>query len=265
MAVTLIGDINIAYDDVGEGLPVIFIHGSPFNRSMWKAQVEYFRSEYRVVTYDLRGYGETTVVPGKTTLELFANDMAGLLDFLGIAAGVVVGLSTGGQIALEFYRQFPQRVAALVLADTSARAETPQGRQTRYELAERLVREGMYTFAEEFLLRMLAPLTIQQQPEVAARVLTMMRSTHPEGVAAALRGRAERRDYVPLLTAIKTPTLIAVGRDDTFTPVAESELMHNSINSSELVVIDEAGHMPNMEQPGAFNAALELFLKAIAN
>ena len=265
MPAALIRDINIAYDDVGEGLPVIFIHGSPFNRSMWKPQVERFRSEYRVVTYDLRGYGETTVVPGKTTLDIFANDLAGLLNFLGIAPGVVVGLSTGGQIALEFYRQFPQRVSALVLADTSARPESPQGRETRYELAERLVREGMYTFAEEFLLRMLSPLTTQRQPEVAAQVLTMMRTTHPEGVAAALRGRAERRDYLPLLAEIKTPTLIAVGRDDAFTPIAESELMHSGINNSELVVIDEAGHMPNMEQAEAFNEALEQFLKAIAN
>lgn len=264
MPTARISELEIAFDDVGAGKPILFIHGSPFNRSMWRPQVERFSSANRVITYDLRGYGGSTVVSGKTTLEMFAEDAAGLLDFLGITEAVIVGLSTGGQIALEFCRQWPERVSELVLADTSARPETAAGRQTRYALAERLAREGMYTFAGEFVPQMLAPQTIQERPAVAEQVLTMMRTTPPEGVAAALRGRAERRDYVPLLGAIRVPTLVVVGREDTFTTVSEAKVMHKGIAGSRLAIIDGAGHMPPLEQPAAFNAALGEFLNTLA-
>lgn len=263
MPTVRVGDIQMAYDDVGEGLPLILIHGSPFNRSMWRPQVEYFRSQYRLIVPDLRGYGDTTVVAGKTTLEDFAGDIVGLLDYVGVARGVVVGLSMGGLVAQEFYQQFPQRVSCLVLADTYAHKVMPDAQQTRFVTAERIMNEGMQAYAQAFLPKMIAPHTIERQPEIAAQVMSMMANSSVEGVAAALRGRAERRDYVPLLADIAVPTLIVVGRDDEMTPVSDSELMHRSIDGSQLVVIEGAGHLPNLEQTETFNAALGAFLKGI--
>ena len=121
---------------------------------------------------------------------------------------ILAGLSMGGQIALEFYWQFPRRVGALLLADTFAQLDTPSGRQSRLAMADRLEREGMDAYASEVLPKMIAPATIQEQPAVARHVFQMMQRTHPAGAAASLRGRADRRDYTPLLAKIDVPALM---------------------------------------------------------
>src|SRR5215831_15976768 len=121
MATALLNGITIGYDDLGEGPnTLLLVHGHPFNRSMWHPQLAIARDAgWRVVVPDLRGYGETTVVPGKTTLDVFAADLAALLDHLGCDDVALGGLSMGGQIVMEVARQFPQRVRGLVLAATS--------------------------------------------------------------------------------------------------------------------------------------------------
>jgi pimeloyl-ACP methyl ester carboxylesterase len=252
--------ITIGYDDGGSGEPLVLIHGHPFDRSMWRPQAEYFSPRgWRVIVPDLRGYGETTAAPATTVWATFARDVAALLDHLEIASIVLVGLSMGGQIAMEIYRLFPDRVRGLVLADTSPRAETPDGKKARRDLADRLFREGMSAYADEVLPLMITPDNIRAMPDVAGHVLGMMRSTAPEGAAAALRARAERPDYVEMLAGMTVPALIVVGRDDAFTPIGDAELMHERIPGATLAVVEGAGHMPNLECPSAFNAALEAF------
>src|SRR6187399_705864 len=124
-----VGGITVGFDQFGTGSnSLLFIHGHPFNRSMWTPQARAAAAHgWRVVVPDLRGYGETTVVPGTTGLDVFATDLAGLLDHLGIESVVVAGLSMGGQIALEFARQYPQRIKGLVLAATFPESETEEG------------------------------------------------------------------------------------------------------------------------------------------
>lgn len=260
MARLQIEGLTVAYDDVGEGTPILLIHGHPFNRSMWADQVRVLAADRRLITPDLRGYGGTTVSPGKTLLDDFADDLAGVLDHLGVERAVVCGLSMGGQIALEFYRQFPDRALGLVLADTFAQADGPDARRVRLETADRLLAEGMDGYATETLPRMVSPRTIRERPAVAAQVLAMMQSTDPRGAAAALRGRAERADYTGLLAEIGVPTLIVVGSEDEFTPVRDATYMHERIPGAELVVVEGTGHLPNMEAADEFNRALALFL-----
>ena len=261
MSVARIGDVAVVYEDAGQGFPLVLVHGHPFDRSMWREQVRAFSSHYRVITFDLRGYGETTVIPGKTLLEEFARDLAGLLDYLSVTDIVLGGLSMGGQIVLEFYRLFPQRVRALILADTFAQLDTEEGRRARYDTAERLINEGMHAYADEVLPKMIAPRTIDEQPEVAAHVLSMMRGAPPAGAAAALRGRSERPDYTALLSEITVPTLIIVGSDDEYTPVRDAEFMRARIPNCRMVVVKDTGHMPNLERPDEFNRAVSEFLK----
>lgn len=264
MSEMICNGITIGYDDEGTGDPLLLVHGHPFDRSMWRPQVEQFsRTGWRMIAPDLRGYGDTTVVPGTTRWETFAHDLAGLLDQLEIETAVLCGLSMGGQIVMEFHRLFPQRVRGLVLADTSAPAETTDGRRARHELADRLSREGLGRYAEEVLPRMVAPSTIRTLPLVAGHVLGMMRAAPAEGAAAALRGRAGRPDYVDMLPSVAVPTLVVVGRDDDFTPLADAELMHRRIPHSTLVVVDGAGHLPNLERPAKFNAELARFLDSL--
>jgi pimeloyl-ACP methyl ester carboxylesterase len=263
LSTATIANITIGYDDLGQGKPIVLIHGHPFNRSMWAGQVSSLHSTHRVIAPDLRGYGATTVTPGKVTLADHARDIVRLLDYLELEHIILGGLSMGGQIVLEFYWQFPQRVQALILAATFAHLDTPAGRQNRLRMADRLAGEGMAPYAREVLPKMIAPATIQEQPSVASHVLHMMETTPPEGAAAALRGRAERRDYTPLLPQISVPVLILVGSDDAFTSVSEAEKMQRAIPDAQLRVIEGAGHMPNLEREAAFNTALHAWLAAI--
>ncbi|GID28473.1 alpha/beta fold hydrolase [Paractinoplanes brasiliensis] len=264
MSAASVNGITIDYDDTGAGRPLVLVHGHPFDRSMWRPQVEALAgSGWRVITADLRGYGATTVIPGKTPLPVFARDVAGLADHLGIGDFVLGGLSMGGQIVMECYRQFPSRVRALILADTFPRADTGEAQEFRRATAGRIEAEGMTGYAEQNLSKMLAARNVDAMPAVAGHVMTMMTSAPPAGAAAALRGRAERDDYRKLLTTVAVPTLVVVGRDDEFTPVADAEEMHALIPGARLVVVDHAGHLPNLEQPAAFNDALTAFLASL--
>src|SRR5690349_16649772 len=154
MSTAELDGISVAYDDLGSGLPVVLVHGHPFNRTMWRPQAERFSREgYRVITADLRGYGETTVVPGKTGLDVFAADIARLADHLGIERFVLGGLSMGGQIVMDFHRTHPERVAGLLLADTSPQEETEEGKRVRNETADRILDEGIGWYADEVLTK----------------------------------------------------------------------------------------------------------------
>jgi pimeloyl-ACP methyl ester carboxylesterase len=263
MGTAAVNGITIGYDDEGHGPPLVLVHGHPFDRSMWAPQVaEFARSGWRVIAPDLRGYGHSTVVAGTTPLETFARDLAALLDHLEVDDIVLGGLSMGGQIVMECYRQFAHRIRGLLLADTSGQADTDEGRMLRYRTADRLLAEGMAGYADETLATMIAPYNVAALPAVAAHVHAMMAAAPPAGAAAALRGRAARRDYCRLLTGVSVPTLVVVGRDDEFTPVGDAEFMHRRIPDATLAVIDGAGHLPNLEQPAAFNNVLRAFLSA---
>ncbi|GLY51041.1 alpha/beta hydrolase [Lentzea sp. NBRC 102530] len=258
MTTANVNGITIGYDDTGTGDDVlVLVHGHPFDRTMWRPQIEHFsRRGHRVIAADLRGYGESTVVPGITTLDVFANDIAALLDHLDVDRFVLGGLSMGGQIVMQCVQDFPERLTGLILADTFARPETAEGRRNRNAMADRLLDEGMSGYANEVKWKMVA----RHNPEAAEFVAQLMHNAPPEGAAAALRGRAERPDYTETLKSITVPTLVIVGSDDEYTPVEDAEYMHERIATSTLEVVEGAAHMPNVERPEAFNRAVEELL-----
>ncbi|MDT0342335.1 alpha/beta fold hydrolase [Streptomyces litchfieldiae] len=267
MGSATVNGITIEYDDLGPaaGPAIVLVHGHPFHRGMWAPQTAALTAAgWRVIAPDLRGYGGSQVVPGHTPFEVFARDVAALLDLLGVEEAVLGGVSMGGQIVMEFHRLFPERVTGLVLSDTQPVAEDAEGRAFRFAMADRLLAEGMAGYAAEVIDKMLAPYNVTGLPEVAAHVLDMMRSTAPEGAAAALRGRAERPDYRATLRAAAVPALVVVGADDVYTPVADAEAMHALLPDSMLVVIEGAGHLPGLERPEAFNAALRRLTDRLA-
>jgi pimeloyl-ACP methyl ester carboxylesterase len=261
--------IDLAYDDEGQGENVlVLVHGHPFNRSMWRPQIEAVSRNgggWRVIAPDLRGYGASPVIPSTlTTLDVFATDIFALLDRLGITQPVVVaGLSMGGQIAMECARAFRARVRALVLAATFPQAETAEGKENRRKMSERLLREGMDSYAEEVLPKMIAPHNIVALPDIAANVLTMMKATNPAGAASAVRGRGERPSYEATLAAFDRPALVVVGDCDAFTTRADADTMTRLLTRSRLCWMEGVGHMPNLERAEAFNRALLDFLAAL--
>ncbi|MCZ0211263.1 alpha/beta fold hydrolase [Streptomyces sp. UMAF16] len=251
----------LAYADKGpensDRVPLVLVHGHPFDHTMWDPQLAEFSAGRRVIAPDLRGYGASPVTPGTVPLSRHAEDIAELLDHLAVDSFVLAGLSMGGQIVMECHDRFGDRIRGLVLADTFPTAETPEGKRGRNAMADRLLAEGMRGYADEVLEKMVAPYA---DAGVKAHVHRMMTATPPKGAAAALRGRAERPDYRALLTRITVPALVLVGADDTYTPVADAEEMHAALPDSALHVIEGAAHLPNLERPEEFNRHLAAFL-----
>lgn len=256
MPTTTIRGIQLAYDDKGKGQPIVFIHGHPFNRSMWAAQVAYFQDRYRLILPDLRGYGETEVTTPRVMLDEMALDIIHLLDTLAIDKAIFCGLSMGGQILLDLYRLFPQKVQALIIVDSDARGETPETRQQRLAKAAAIEEKGMRQHTEETIHQYIAK-TSMTNPAVYEPLYQMMSNTSPQGAAVAHRGRADRRDHTEMLPTIIAPTLIVVGSEDLFTPVPVARIMSDAIPGAQLAVIDNAGHLPNMEAPAIFNKIVD--------
>ncbi|MFB7586439.1 alpha/beta fold hydrolase [Streptomyces sp. NPDC056169] len=256
--------IPLAYEDRGSGPALLLVHGHPFDHTMWQPQIDRFSRTHRVLAPDLRGYGITPLGarPDFTDLGDFAEDLVDLLGHLKIQECVVAGLSMGGQIAMELHRRHPERVRGLVLADTFPAAETEDGKAARNAMADRLLAGGagaMREYADEVLDRMVAPYNTHAAPHVHR----MMCATDPVGAAAALRGRAERPDYRESLTTVAVPALVVVGRDDTYTPVADAEEMHALLPDSTLAVIERAAHLPNLERPEEFDSVLDSYLRSL--
>ena len=189
-----------------------------------------------------------------------AQDVAALLDHLSVPRATLGALSMGGYVTLAFYKQFASRVRALILADTRAQADTEEGKQNRAKQADKALADGMAGIADAMLPKLLTPETVSKRPEIVKRVRDMMLKTKPEGAAAALRGMAERDDQTSLLSKITVPTLILVGAEDAITPVVDSEKMNERIPGSRLVVLENAGHVSNLERTEEFNDALLGFL-----
>ena len=261
---TSINGVSLAWCEAGNGLAVVFAHGHPFDHTMWEPQVGALSWKYRVITPDLRGYGASEVPVSDTiTLETMATDIRALLDYLHIDRAVVAGLSMGGQVAMAFADLFPERLAGLVLAATFAEGETPEGVEARRAMAERFVREGSVLPGGEMLPRLLAPGSVKRDPAVAVKVFTMIANAPPAGAAAALRGRALRKDYVEPLHKVTVPALIAVGTEDKYVTLERAEKLRGALQGSRLEVFEGVGHMPNLEAPDRFNAVLHEFLAGI--
>ncbi|MBB6131753.1 alpha/beta fold hydrolase [Mucilaginibacter lappiensis] len=252
--------INLVYEDMGTGDVIVFIHGQPFNRSMWNYQSQVFSKTNRLIVPDLRGYGESITTESIVLLDELALDIIYLLNELNISKAVFVGLSMGGQVALEIYRLAPHLVKGLVLADTDARAEDATSYLNRKALAKRLLTDGMESYTTQNIGHYLCKNTFDTKQEVVDHLNTMMINTDAAGAAAVQLGRAERRDHSGILSNIDFPTLIVVGDQDVFTPVSTAEYMQTRISKAELAIIKDAGHMPNMEQPEQFNQLLKNYL-----
>ena len=261
MSVKHIRGIDLVYDDIGQGQPIVFIHGHPFNRSMWTGQLSYFQQKYRLVLPDLRGYGESGLSSPRSMLDEMALDIVCLLDELNIDKAIFCGLSMGGQIVLDLYRLFPQKCKALIIADSDARGETPESRRQRLAKADEIMQNGMTRHTDDTIHQYISASSMKN-PKVYAHLYEMMSKTRPEGAAAAHRGRADRRDHTQMLPHITVPSLIIVGSEDYFTPLPTARIMSDAIPGARLVVVDGTGHLPNMEDPIAFNRALDQFLAA---
>ena len=263
MPIVTVNEVPLNVLDQGHGTPLLLVHGFPVDHTMWQRQMDDLAQEYRVIAPDLRGFGRSPATSGEVLMEQFADDLAVLLDVLGVAEPVVFcGLSMGGYIAWQFWRRHRARLAALVLCDTRALADPPEVAQGRLATAARVLAEGVSLLPETMLQRLFAPVTFDEQPELIAVTRRVMLNTPAAGAAAALRGMAQRPNFTSQLGAIDVPTLALCGEQDAIATVSEMRALAAGIAGAQFLEIPHAGHMAPLENPAPVNAAIRVLLAA---
>ncbi len=244
-------------------IPFLLFHAFPLSSAMWVGEIAGLGTACRLITSDLPGFGRSPRQKDPS-ISGMAREAARLLDGLGIREPVVVGgLSMGGYVTFEFLRQYPERVRALALLSTRAAADTPEGRAKRLKTVEEILAKGLEPFSRAVLPNLVGKTTLSSRSEVCRRVAEMILANAPEGVADALLAMASRRDSTELLGAIRVPTLVVAGDEDTFIRADETQAMASKIPGSRLEVIPQAGHLVNLEQPARFQEILARFLEGI--
>lgn len=248
--------------DQGEGQPaLVLLHAFPLHAGMWAPQIEALSTHTRVVAPDLLGFGASAVPddPDSYSVDGWADQVAGLIEHLGLGPVVLGGLSMGGYVAFAFVRRHRSRLAGLVLADTRPGPDTPEVAERRRNHARQVLDGDLASLRETLLEGLLSEHTRHHRPEVvdATRALT---DQPPAGVVGALSAMLRRSDSTPDLAIIDVPTLVVVGEEDGPSPPAVARAMQGAVPGATLAVLAGAGHLSSLEAPEAFNTALEQHL-----
>lgn len=257
------GDAEICFDVAGSGSPVVLLHPFPVCREFWIPVSGSLSSRYRLIMPDLRGHGDSDLGDGPATMAKHAGDVARVMAAAGVDRAPIVGVSIGGYVIFEFWRQFRGRVSALALCNTKAGADSPEAKAGRLQAADDVLKKGTEVFFEGMLPKVLAETTRRTRPDLVDGALRMMRKMSPEDVAGVQRGMAERPDSIPTARTINVPALIITGDEDTATGVPEAEVMKQNIRGSEMNVVAKAGHYSPWEQPQEVGRLLRQFLDSV--
>lgn len=250
--------VDLFYEAYGEGTPVVFVHGFPFDHSIWMPLVPLLRDQARLILLDLRGFGQSPVTEDVYTMRLMAEDIAHLLDRLEIEKAVIVGHSMGGYVTLSFTQAYPGRVMGLGLVATQAAADNPERRQARLKTAESVTHKGARVVASD-MVKKLTP-----KEELIQSISDMILRTHPTGIVGALKGMAERPDMTGALLGMDVPAVVIAGTADQLISRENLETMAQMLPKGWLVDIPNAGHMLTMEEPQQVADALRQMLDKAA-
>ncbi|MEG8946132.1 alpha/beta fold hydrolase [Rosettibacter firmus] len=240
---------------------IIFVHGFPFDHTMWNNQIEALKDEYYCVAYDVRGLGESYVGDGQYTMEFYVDDLFSIIDELKLQKPVLCGLSMGGYIALRAIERKQENFSALILCDTRSEADDNAGKLRRSSNINTINTEGLKKFVENFVPNCFADITIEEEKDLYLSVLNKSFNHNPTGVKGAIIAIMSRTDTTEFLPLIKIPTLILCGSFDKLTPPDVMRKMSEKIPDSEFAIIPRAGHMSPIENPGAVNDLIKGFLK----
>ncbi len=245
----------ISYSNVGQGTPLVLIHAFPTDQRLWTPQQEGLKKNFQVITLDLWGFGNSSVMNNKAiTMQMYADEVKELLDQLHIQKAIIGGESMGGYVALAFLEHYPKNVQGLILSDTQAIADTAEIKVKRETTASEILKQGSSNFIKGFIPKALSPAASEQTKATLQLILKTQKAT---AMAAALRGMAVRHDTSKLLADNNDlPILIITGKEDTLITPYQSANMHALAKTSRLVVIPNAGHLSNLEQPEQWNKAV---------
>lgn len=254
--------MNLYYEEKGTGEVLLMIHGFPFDHTMWDEVRELLSDTFRVVTPDLRGMGKSPVVESQkvATMAELADDLAELLDQLGVEQCIYCGLSMGGYVGWEFWQRHSERLKKLILCDTNASADTPENAAQRLVVADRVEEEKSVAFlAESMATKLMTPQTLAEKPAVVAKYRQMVEENAPLGVAAVARGMARRQDFRPRLKEVDCPVLVLTGESDVLSPPETMRELADALPHGYFTAIPQAGHLVPMENPLAVAAAIRHF------
>ena len=266
MQISLSSEVQLSYDDVGSGQPIVWLHAFPLSREMWRDQIREFAPDYRIIAPDARGFGQSTAfddleTDAKPSLQLVAQNVNALLDKLNVTEPIILcGLSMGGYTALEFARQFSDKLVGLILCDTRADADSDEAKKSRDEMIEFAQSHNGEEVAQKMSPKLLGEDTRQHNLAVAARVQELAQPLTGHNAASMLRALRNRRDSTDILGEIKVPTLVVGGAQDELCPPEIMAQMADKIHGARHETIRDAGHLSNLEAPESFNAVLRQWL-----
>jgi 3-oxoadipate enol-lactonase len=247
---------QLSYEAHGAGKTLVLVHAFPLDGRMWSETAHALSDRCRVLTPDMRGFGGSDLGSGTPSIADMADDVAALLDSLGIERATVGGLSMGGYVSLAFAARHPSRLDGLVLADTRAAADSQAAHAGRAAAIALVETEGVPAYVERQLAALLSPAA----PEAVRDQVRDLGKQSRDGVLAGIKALRDRPDRRAELAAIACPTLVIVGTEDKISPPAEMAEMARSIQGARLVEIPGAGHLSNLERPSQFTAAIASFI-----
>ena len=260
-----INNALIRYDDKGKGqIPIIFIHGFPFDKQMWQPQIQLLSKTNRTIAYDIRGYGKSEAGTQMPSIGLYADDLINFMDALEIEKAIVCGLSMGGYILLNAAVLCPERFEAIILCDTQCIADTPEVKESRNKLITKIIAGKKADFAEEFIKKAFCKETLDHKQDVVERVRKVILATSSVSITGSLGAMADRPEVCSQLNKISIPTLVICGEYDTVTPPEQSTLLHKSIKNSKMHLLKRSGHLSNLEQPEEFNQQVLQFIMELS-
>jgi len=254
--------MKLTFEEHGAGKPIVLLHAFPLSRKMWQPQIKALTAKNcRVILPDLRGFGESHNFSDINSMEDMAKDIAELLDVLKIERAIIGGLSMGGYVLFDLFRLFPEKFAALVLCDTNFAADTDEKRNSRFDLIEKIEKNGAQSLVEEMLPNLISEHTKTNNQVLMNALKKTFAEVNPKAAVAALRGMAQRKDNSNVLDSVSLPTILIFGKEDKITNLEIAKKMHQKISNSTLILLENAGHYSNLEQPEQFNLALTNFVE----
>jgi len=249
--------VKLSFEDRGHGDAIVLLHGFPFDRSIWRFIHPQLEQEARIISPDLRGHGKSPLVLEPYSIADIADDVVQLLNRLDITRAVIAGHSMGGYVALEFARNYPDRMAGLALIASHTYPDAPEKRVTRFEQAERVLTEPLLKVFSEM------PTILTNVPWVEEEVRQAILRSSPQGISGALRAMAERFDTLSILSSMTVPAVIIAGLQDKLISQERFRCMSHAMPKPWLVEIQNCGHLPMLEQPKATSDALRALLYAV--
>ncbi len=258
-----INNLSVITDGNKEAKPIIFIHGFPYDHSMWRKQINVLSESYYCISYDIRGFGESTNTDGQHTMEMFVDDLEMIIEEMKLNKPVVCGLSMGGYILLRSLERIQEKFSAAVLCDTRSQADDNQGKLKRASAIKRINSEGHKNFVSEFITNCFGDHFKQNYPEELQSIIEYSQGFDPVGIKGALLAMMGRTDTTSFLEKIEIPVLIICGQNDTLTPPSVMKEMYHKIKNAEYSEIEKAGHLSPIENSEAVNSSITKFLKKI--